>query len=37
MVPTAKEYLVDMKKLNLFLLDFPIFNSLEPQEIDLVK
>jgi hypothetical protein len=37
MTPSTNEYIGDVKNLNIFLLDFPVFNSLEPKDLDFIK
>jgi hypothetical protein len=37
MTPSAKEYMGDVKNLNIFLLNFPLFNSLEADDLQLIR
>ena len=37
MTPSTKEYSGDVKNLNIFLLNFPIFNSLEADDLNFIK
>lgn len=37
MTPSTKEYIGDVKNLNIFLLNFPIFTSLEADDLQLIR
>jgi hypothetical protein len=37
MTPSTKEYIGDVKNLNIFLLNFPIFNSLDTEDLKLIR